>query len=138
SKDLVSSHQDVFQGVPAECNSYNMPYHFYPAPTSVLVLGSGMGNDVAAALRNGASRVTAVEIDPMILKLGAQLHFEHPYSDRRVSVVNNDARNYMQKTKERFSLITFSLLDSHTTSSHFSNIRIDNYVYTREAITAAK
>src|SRR5205807_5104601 len=34
--------------------------------------------------------------------------------------------------------IVFSLLDSHTTSSHFSNIRIDNYVYTLEALQAAK
>src|SRR5262249_36169710 len=29
-------------------------------------------------------------------------------------------------------------LDSHTTSSHFSNIRIDNYVYTLEALEAAR
>ena len=32
----------------------------------------------------------------------------------------------------------FSLLDSHTTSSHFTNIRIDNYVYTKEALLAAR
>jgi hypothetical protein len=44
----------------------------------------------------------------------------------------------MQNSAERFDLITFSLLDSHTTSSHFSNIRIDNYVYTREALSAAR
>jgi hypothetical protein len=32
----------------------------------------------------------------------------------------------------------FSLLDSHTTSSSYSNIRIDNYVYTVEALRAAR
>ena len=32
----------------------------------------------------------------------------------------------------------FSLLDSHTTSSHYTNIRIDNYVYTLEGLHAAK
>lgn len=32
----------------------------------------------------------------------------------------------------------FSLLDSHTTSSHYSNIRIDNYVYTVEAFRATR
>ena len=32
----------------------------------------------------------------------------------------------------------FSLLDSHTTSSYYTNIRIDNYVYTVEAMQAAK
>ena len=44
----------------------------------------------------------------------------------------------MQNAHDRFHLITFSLLDSHTTSSHFSNIRIDNYVYTREALQRAR
>jgi hypothetical protein len=34
--------------------------------------------------------------------------------------------------------VLFSLLDSHTTSSHFTNIRIDNYVYTKEALRAAR
>jgi len=41
----------------------------------VLILGSGLGNDVAAALRNGAEHVTAVEIDPLILQIGERLHF---------------------------------------------------------------
>ena len=138
SDKFILSHPKLFDGVPPQWNAYNMPYHFYQNPPAVLVLGSGMGNDVAAALRNGAGRVTAVEIDPMIIQLGRRLHPEHPYSDPRVTIVNDDARSYMQNAKDRFDLITFSLLDSHTTSSHYSNIRIDNYVYTREALTAAK
>jgi SAM-dependent methyltransferase len=138
SGNFVRAHQDLFEGVPPEWNAYNIPYHFYKNPPSVLVLGSGMGNDVAAALRNGAGGVTAVEIDPLILKLGKQLHFEHPYSDSRVKIVNDDARSYLQNSHDRFDLMMFSLLDSHTTSSHYSNIRIDNYVYTRESLTAAR
>jgi SAM-dependent methyltransferase len=93
---------------------------------------------VAAALRNRAGRVVAVEIDPLILKLGRELHFEHPYASPRVRVVLDDARNYIQNTGDRFDMIVFSLLDSHTTSSHYSNIRIDNYVYTVEALSAAR
>ena len=138
SDSFILSHPRLFRGVAPEWNSYNMPYHFYRNPPSVLVLGSGMGNDVAAALRNGAAHVTAVEIDPMIIALGKRLHPEHPYSDPRVTIVNDDARSYLQNAKTHFDLITFSLLDSHTTSSHYSNIRIDNYVYTVEALTAAK
>jgi len=97
-----------------------------------------MGNDVAAALRNGAERVEAVEIDPLILRLGRELHFEHPYQSPRVHVVLNDARSYIENSHEQFDLIVFSLLDSHTTTSHFTNIRIDNYVYTREAFARAR
>jgi len=125
-------------GKAGDFNGYDLPYRFAPAPSNVLVLGSGMGNDVAAALRNHSARVTAVEIDPMILALGRKLHPEHPYSSPKVHVVIDDARSYVQNTSDRFDLIVFSLLDSHTTASHFTNIRIDNYVYTREAIDAAR
>ncbi|MBI4169143.1 MAG: methyltransferase domain-containing protein, partial [Acidobacteria bacterium] len=138
SPRFVASHPDFFQGVPIEWNAYNLPFRFYPAPSSVLVLGAGMGNDVAAALRNGAERVVAVEIDPLILDLGKRLHFERPYDSPRVRRVVDDARAYIQNTEDRFDLVLFSLLDSHTTSSHFSNIRIDNYVYTAEAFEAAR
>ena len=138
SPEFVQSHPDVFRRHPVEWNSYNMPYRFYPSPTSVLVLGSGMGNDVAAALRNGAGRVQAVEIDPLILKLGRELHFEHPYQNPRVQVALNDARSYIENSHDQFDIIVFSLLDSHTTASHFTNIRIDNYVYTREAFQRAR
>ena len=138
SPEFVQSHPDVFRRHPVEWNSYNMPYRFYPAPPSVLVLGSGMGNDVAAALRNGAGRVQAVEIDPLILRLGKELHFEHPYQNPRVHVALNDARSYIENSHDQFDIIVFSLLDSHTTASHFTNIRIDNYVYTREAFQRAR
>ncbi|MGE5054839.1 MAG: spermidine synthase [Acidobacteriota bacterium] len=138
SPEFVRQHADAFREHPVDQNSYNMPYRFYPAPESVLVLGSGMGNDVAAALRNGAGRVEAVEIDPLILRLGRELHFEHPYQSPRVHVDLNDARSYIENSHEQFDLIVFSLLDSHTTTSHFTNIRIDNYVYTREAFARAR
>lgn len=138
SPTFVQSHANDFQNDPIEWNSYNLPYHFAPSPDSVLVLGAGMGNDVAAALRNGAGRVVAVEIDPLILSLGRKLHFEHPYQSSRTTVVVDDARSYIQNSKDHFDLIVFSLLDSHTTSSSFSNIRIDNFVYTREAMQQAK
>ena len=138
SPAFVQSRPEVFSRFPVDRNSYTMPYHFYPAPPSVLVLGSGMGNDVAAALRNGAGRVEAVEIDPLILQLGRELHPEHPYQSQRVHVTLNDARNYIQNSHDQFDLIVFSLLDSHTTTSHFTNIRIDNYVYTRESFQRVK
>lgn len=138
SPEFVEHHTNLFKDVSIEWNAYNLPYRFYPNPQSVLILGAGTGNDVAAALRDGAERVVAVEIDPMILKLGKQLHFEKPYDSQRVTPVLNDARSYIQNSSEQFDLILFSLLDSHTTSSHFTNIRIDNYVYTWEGLTAAK
>jgi hypothetical protein len=51
--------------------------------------------------------------------------------------VVNDARNFFESTDERFDLILFGLLDSHTTPG-FTNVRLDNFVYTRESIEQAK
>jgi spermidine synthase len=138
SPEFVRAHAEEFGERGAEWRAYNVPYQFYKAPPSVLVLGAGMGNDVAAAIRNGAGRVVAVEIDPLILKLGRRLHFEHPYQSPRTQVVLDDARSFLQNSRDHFDLIVFSLLDSHTTASYFSNIRIDNFVYTREALMRAR
>ena len=138
SPGFVAAHPELFREVPVAANAYNLPYRFYPNPASVLVLGAGTGNDVAAAVRNGAGRVVAVEIDPLILDLGRKLHFEHPYDSPRVHVVLDDARSYIQNSHDQFDLIIFSLLDSHTDASYYSNIRTDNYVYTLEAFQSAK
>ena len=67
---------------------------------NVLVLGAGSGTDVAAALRHGAKHVDAVEIDPVIIRLGREHHPDQPYSDPRVTVVNDDARHFLRTTHE--------------------------------------
>ena len=50
---------------------YQWPYTvFGDTFDEVLILGAGSGTDVAAALRHGAKHVDAVDIDPVILRLG--------------------------------------------------------------------
>jgi len=129
---------ELFPPGEVEYDHYNLAYQFVPNPQDVLVVGSGGGNDVAGALRNGARKITAVEIDPVIIKIGKQLHPESPYSNPRVQIVNDDARSFFKKTNQRFDLIIFGLLDSHTLSSSYSNVRLDNYVYTIESLREAK
>src|SRR5579872_7204010 len=53
-----------------EENPYNLPFRFASKSSSVMIVGSGTGNDVAAALRHDSRSVDAVEIDPAILALG--------------------------------------------------------------------
>jgi len=104
----------------------------------VLVVGAGTGNDVAAAIRHGATHVDAVEIDPLIVKLGRSYHPEHPYNSPRVTVFVDDARAYFKKSRQSYDLIVFGLLDSHTLLTSLSSIRLDNYVYTLESIREAR
>lgn len=121
----------------AEHNPYNLPFRFAVPSPSVLVVGSGTGNDVAAALRHDSRSVDAVEIDPAILQLGKREHPEHPYDSPRVAVHLGDARNFLKRTTSRYDLILFGLLDSHGQFSDYSNMRIDNFVYTQEAFREA-
>ncbi|OGO07312.1 MAG: hypothetical protein A2Y61_08260 [Chloroflexi bacterium RBG_13_60_13] len=118
--------------------TYNLPYRVARDPGRVLVVGAGMGNDVAAALRAGADRVDAVEIDPAIAALGLELHPEHPFSDPRVYLVIDDARAYLQRSQDRYDLIAFGYLDSQTLLSGLSSVRLDSYVYTVESFVQAR
>jgi spermidine synthase len=137
SSDFLGRHPGLLHEAPDE-NSYNLPFRFTSPNPSILIVGSGTGNDVAAALRNQASVVDAVEIDPKILDLGRRHHPEHPYDDPRVSAHLTDARAFMKRTTARYDLILFGLLDSHTQLSDYSNMRLDNFVYTEESFREAR
>jgi len=132
-------HQEAvdFNSDPVEEAKYSVPY-FFKQPKKVLVLGAGTGNDVAIALRHGATEVTAVEIDPMIVELGRHLHPCRPYDHPGVRVVVDDARSFLKKTREKFDMIVFGTLDSHALLSGLSTVRLDNYVYTVECLEGAK
>ena len=117
---------------------YNLPFRLRENSKSVLVMGSGTGNDVAAALRNGVESVDAVEIDPAILSLGRKFHPERPYSDPRVHAINDDARSFLRNTDRRYDLVLFGLLDSHTMLGSNSQVRLDSFMYTVEALRDAR
>jgi|SRR5262252_614757 len=119
-------------------NYYDLPYRIVHQPQDVAVVGAGSGNDVAAALRAGAGRVDAIEIDPAILMLGYEGHPEHPYADSRVHAINNDARSFLRSTDRKYDLIVFGLLDSHTLLSQSSSVRLDSFVYTVQAMREAR
>ena len=117
---------------------YELPYLLVRNPGVVLIVGAGTGNDVASALRHGATHVDAVEIDPMIIRLGRQYHPERPYDSPRVTVYVDDARAFFKKARKQYDLIVFGYLDSHTMLTSFSSVRLDNYVYTLESFRGAK
>lgn len=118
---------------------YHIPYELMERrPGTVLVLGAGTGNDVSVALDRGADRVDVVEIDPSIIELGRRIHPNNPYDSDRVRIFNMDARNFLNETDGEYDLIVFGTLDSMTRLSALSSVRLDNFVYTVEALRAAK
>ena len=118
---------------------YQWPYTaFGDTFDDVLILGAGSGTDVAAALRHGAKHVDAVEIDPVILGLGAARHPDHPYDDPRVTTIVDDARHFLATTTKQYDLVVFALIDSLTVQSSFSGVRLESYMFTEESFRAVR
>ena len=119
---------------------YRRVYELFPGASfqHALILGAGTGSDTATALAHGVQNITAVEIDPVIQKLGTELHPDHPYSDPRVHLVNNDGRVFLRNTKEKFDLIIFALPDSLTLTSSIANLRLESFLFTQDSLAAAR
>jgi len=116
---------------------YDLPFHTAGDAKTILVVGAGSGNDVAAALRSGATHVDAVEIDPVIIELGRLNHPERPYTNPAVNVINDDARNYLRNATTAYDAIVYGVLDAHILLSHGANVRLDSFVYTQEGLRDA-
>ena len=118
---------------------YQWPYTvFGDSLGEVLILGAGTGTDVAAALQHGARHVDAVDIDPVILRLGAERHPDKPYSDPRVTAICDDGRHFLRTTTKKYDLVVFALVDSLTVQSSFSGVRLESYMFTKESFEAVR
>src|SRR6185295_12680630 len=100
---------------------------------NVLIIGAGSGNDLAHALRFGTSQIDAVEIDPVIQDIGRNYHPDHPYQDPRVVRHLDDGRHFLRTTDRKYDLVVYALVDSLILHSGYSNIRLESYLFTKEA-----
>ncbi len=107
-------------------------------PERALVLGAGLGNDVAALLARGVRAIDAVEIDPVILGLGRVEHPDRPYQNARVRCFTDDARSFLRRSTTSYDLIVMGTVDSMTRFSPFVNLRLENYLYTAESFDLIK
>src|SRR3954449_5533809 len=119
---------------------YGTPYSRLPHLHlgNVLVVGAGSGSDVAIALRKGARHVDAVEIDPRILQLGRQHNPDHAYQDARVTTHTNDGRAFLQSSHTKYDLILFALPDSLALVNGASQIRLESFLFTRQALESVR
>ncbi len=121
-------------------SDYSFPYQHAPnnSLNNVLIIGAGTGNDVAVALEQGVRHVDAVEIDPALLQVGIDQHPDRPYQDPRVHRVVGDGRAFLENTNRSFDLIVFALPDSLTLVTGQSGVRLESYLFTREAFETAR
>src|SRR5262245_47461648 len=120
---------------------YSVPYRLTAKRDRVLVLGAGGGMDVQTAILHGAQRVDAVEIDPVIPRISneysAAAVYEDPKYKDKIVLHIDDARSFLQNTKDKFDMVVFGFLDSQALFSYGASLRLDGYTYTVESFRRA-
>jgi hypothetical protein len=122
------------------------PFFFYPyqartatdPPADVLIIGGGTGSDTAAALASGAEHVDVVEIDPRLVELGKAMNPDGAFTDPRVNVHVTDGREFLEANDTTYDMITFALPDSIALVAGQSGVRLESFLFTKEAIEQAK
>lgn len=128
----------------SEQGVYPIPYLMLNASNpqkkikDVLIIGAGSGNDVGQAIYQGVENIDAVEIEPLIAELGKKHHPDKPLLDPRVHLHIDDGRSFLKKTDKKYDLVIYALVDSLTLLSTYSNIRLENYLFSKEAFQDAK
>lgn len=114
-----------------------LPFRFTPGGDT-LVIGPGGGADVLAALASGSRIVTAVELNPLMIKFvrhyGARAG--NLYDRPDVEIILSEGRNFISRTNRKFDTIFLGFVDSWASVASGGLSLSENYLYTTEAFQA--
>lgn len=110
-----------------------LPFRLIDEP-KVLVIGSGGGRDVLAALASGSKDVTSVEINPIIFNVVSEYGskagniYKQPYVKAHV----DEGRSFVTRSDEKFDVIYIPFVDTWASVSSGGLSLSENYLYTME------
>jgi hypothetical protein len=110
--------------------------HYLRQGANVLVVGAGGGRDILSALVFGQKSVTAVEINKEILNTLNQRYGSYSgHLDMlpNVHFVNDEARSYIARSKDKFDMIQVSFIDTWAATAAGAFVLTENSLYTVEA-----
>jgi hypothetical protein len=110
--------------------------HIIKENSNMFVVGLGGGRDALSALLFHQKSVLAVEInDQIISALTHQFGNYTGHLDRypNIQIVNDEARSYLGRLKEKFDIIQISLVDTFAATSSGAFVFTENSLYTMEA-----
>src|ERR1051326_1532707 len=114
-----------------------LPFRLTPN-AETLVIGPGGGADVVSALASGSHKVTAVELNPLMLKFvrsyGARAG--NLYDRPDVEAIQSEGRNFISRTNQKFDVIFLGFVDSWASVASGGLSLSENYLYTAEAFRA--
>jgi len=101
----------------------------------VCVLGVGGGRDIQCALLFGHEDVVGVELNPILIDFLSGAFWKFSGLDRfpNVRLVEDEARSYLSATKDTYSLLQMSLIDTWAATGAGAFSLSENGLYTIEA-----
>lgn len=113
----------------------NAAYLVQP-PTDVAVVGVGGGRDILSGLFFGAKHIRGIEINPAIFEVLTDKFADFSgHLDRQpgVSLVNAEARSYINHSSDPYDLVQISLIDTWAATAAGGLTLTENRLYTVEA-----
>lgn len=113
----------------------NAAYLVQP-PGHVAVVGVGGGRDILSGLYFGAKKISGIEINPAIFEVLTDKFADfagnlHKRPD--VSLVNAEARSYINHSPDKYDLVQISLIDTWAATAAGGLTLTENRLYTVEA-----
>ena len=114
-----------------------LPFKFTPN-AETLIIGPGGGPDVIAALASGSRNVTAVELNPLMLKFVRHYgpRAGNIYNRPDVEVIQSEGRNFISRTPRKFDITLLGFVDSWASVASGGLSLSENYLYTTQAFRA--
>jgi SAM-dependent methyltransferase len=115
-----------------------LPFKIAPKNPQTLIIGPGGGSDVLVALAAGSAKVTAVEMNPLMLSFvrhfGAEAGniYDHP----KVEAILSEGRTFISRTDRLFDVILLGFVDSWAAVASGGLSLSENHLYTVEAFQA--
>src|SRR5215216_2417847 len=112
-----------------------LPFEISKDVNNTLVIGSGGGEDVLVALAGGSKKVTAVEINPLIISRAKQFGNSagNLYERKEVELFIDDGRRFISSSDSKYDRIVIKLVDSWAAQLAGGYALSENYLYTVEA-----
>lgn len=113
----------------------NAAYLVQP-PKDAAIIGVGGGRDILSALLFGTSNIRGIEINPAIFEVLTDKFADFSGNLHKrpgVSLVNAEARSYINHSSERYDLVQISLIDTWAATAAGGLTLTENRLYTVEA-----
>ncbi len=113
-----------------------LPYYLVEN-AKALIIGPGGGRDVLTALAANSSKVTAVELNPIVINAVEQYKnvTGDVYHNPRVDLYIDEGRSFIKRSTDKYDVVDLTLVDSWAAIAAGGYALSENYLYTQEAFT---